>query len=133
MLLPGLFLSFLAGGVGYLSLELLYRGRTYGSMFFCGGMCVALIGLLNELAPALPLSVQMLLGACIITGVELAFGLVFNRGFAIWDYRALPHNFLGQICPQFFTCWLLLSPVAVVLDDAVRLLLGAPLPQYVLF
>lgn len=119
--------------MGYVLLELLFRGRSHGSMFLCGGVCVALIGLLNEVSPALPLSAQMLLGACIITGAELIFGLLFNRTYAIWDYRALPHNFRGQICPQFFVCWLVLSPVAVIVDDALRLLLGAPMPRYVLF
>lgn len=133
MWLTGSCLSFLAGGAGYVLLELLYRGRSHGCMFLCGGVCVALIGMLNEFAPALPLSVQALLGACIITGAELVFGLAFNRSFAIWDYRALPHNFRGQICPQFFGCWVILSPLAVLVDDALRALLGAPLPHYVLF
>mgnify|MGYP007039094459 CR=1 FL=1 len=35
----------------------------------------------------------------IITTVELAAGLIFNRDYAVWDYRGIPGNFCGQICP----------------------------------
>lgn len=124
-------LSLLAGGAAYVLLELLWRGRSHASMFLCGGLCTALIGLLNEYAPTLALSAQMLLGACIITGMELVFGLLFNRDFHVWDYRRMPHNFRGQICPQYFCCWLLVSLPAIVLDDGVRYLAFAePLPHY---
>lgn len=134
MPISGLFLVLLAGGASYTAVELLYRGRSHGSMFLCGGLCTLLIGLLNEWQPLLPLSVQAFTGACIITALELAFGMVFNRRWTVWDYRALPHNFKGQICPQFFTCWILLSLPAVFLDDAVRYLaFGEPLPVYRLF
>lgn len=124
-------LVLLAGGAGYAALELLCRGRTHWSMFLCGGLCTVLIGLLNERAPALPLSVQAFAGACIITALELVFGLLFNRRYAVWDYRALPHNFMGQICPQFFSCWIFAALLAVFLDDGVRYLaFGEPFPVY---
>ena len=90
----------LAGGTVYVCIELLWRGRSHWSMFLDSGLCAALIGMLNEWAPGLPLSAQALLGACVITGSELVFGSLFNRSYAVWDYRALPHNVRGQICPQ---------------------------------
>ncbi|MEI3063921.1 MAG: hypothetical protein V8S99_03845 [Oscillospiraceae bacterium] len=96
------FLLLLAGGSVYVCIELLWRGRSHGSMFLCGGLCTVLIGMLNEWAPGLPLTAQMLLGACVITASELLFGFLFNRSYAVWDYRGLPHNFRGQICPQVF-------------------------------
>lgn len=124
----------LAGGAAYVALELLYRGRSHWSMFFCAGADTVLIGLLNEYAPRLPLSVQAVIGACVITASELAVGLVCNRTYAVWDYRALPHNFRGQICPQFSGCWVLVALLAVFLDDGVRCLaLGEPFPVYRLF
>ena len=50
------------------------------------------------------------------------------------DYRGLPHNVRGQICPQYFCAWLFIALLAVLLDDGLRLLaLGEPLPQYRLF
>ena len=58
------FLLLLAGGSVYVCIELLWRGRSHGSMFLCGGLCTVLIGMLNEWAPGLALTAQMLLGAC---------------------------------------------------------------------
>ena len=52
------FLLLLAGGSVYVCIELLWRGRSHGSMFLCGGLCTVLIGMLNEWAPAVRLSVQ---------------------------------------------------------------------------
>ena len=128
------FLLLLAGGSVYVCIELLWRGRSHGSMFLCGGLCTVLIGMLNEWAPGLALTAQMLLGACVITASELLFGFLFNRSYAVWDYQGLPHNFRGQICPQYFCAWLFIALLAVLLDDGLRLLaLSEPLPQYRLF
>ena len=112
----------LAGGTVYVCIELLWRGRSHWSMFLDSGLCAALIGMLNEWAPGLPLSAQALLGACVITGSELVFGSLFNRSYAVWDYRGLPHNVRGQICPQYFCAWLFIALLAVLLDDGLRLL-----------
>ena len=111
----------LAGGTVYVCIELLWRGRSHWSMFLDSGLCAALIGMLNEWAPGLPLSAQALLGACVITGSELVFGSLFNRSYAVWDYRGLPHNVRGQICPQYFCAWLFIALLAVLLDDGLRL------------
>ena len=78
-------------------------------MFLDSGLCAALIGMLNEWAPGLPLSAQALLGACVISGSELVFGFLFNRAYTVWDYRGLPHSFRGQICPQYFCAWLFIA------------------------
>ena len=127
-------LILLAGGTVYVCIELLWRGRSHWSMFLDSGLCAALIGMLNEWAPGLPLSAQAVLGACVITCSELLFGSLFNRSFAVWDYRGLPHNFRGQICPQYFCAWLFIALLAVFLDDVIRLLaLGEAFTHYVLF
>lgn len=125
---------FVAGGILYVSIELLWRGRSHISMFFDGGVCFVLIGLLNELAPAAPLIVQAFLGACIITVSELAVGFLVNRSYAVWDYRALWPNFHGQICLCYFTLWIPLSLFAVFADDALRhFLFEKPWPVYAFF
>ena len=113
----------LLGGCAYVLIEFAWRGRSHISMFFDGGVCFVLIGLLDELAPTAPVSVQAMLGACVITASELAVGLAVNRSYAVWDYRPLQPNFLGQICLCYFTLWIPLSAAAVLADDALRLLL----------
>ena len=42
-------------------------------------------------------------------------GLAVNRSYAIWDYRTLPMNFLGQICLTFSLLWIPVSLFAMVL------------------
>ena len=102
---------FFLGGAGYVLLELLYRGRSHYSMFLAGGVCFLLLGKLEEVEPRLPGVIRPLVGAGIITMVELAAGLLVNRRYQIWDYRGRPGNFLGQICPAFTLLWI---PVALM-------------------
>lgn len=99
-------LIFAVGGLGYVGLELLYRGRSHISMFFAGGLCLLLIGHLEEVGPKLPLALRWLAGSGIITMVELGTGLLVNRTYSVWDYRNQPGNFLGQICPVFCLLWI---------------------------
>ena len=108
---------FYLGGCVYMGLEVLWRGWSHGSMFLAGGICFLLIGHLGELKPALPVPGRMLLGAGIITIVELEAGLLFNRGYQVWDYRDQPGNFLGQICPAFTLLWIPVALAAIVLYD----------------
>jgi len=110
-------LLFYTGGTVYLSLELLYRGRSHGSMFLAGGLCFLLIGHLNRVEPKLPLPLRALVGALIVTMVELGAGMVFNRQYQVWDYRDQPGNFMGQICPLFTALWIPLSLAAALLFE----------------
>lgn len=102
---------FYLGGCAYMALELLWRGRTHGSMFVAGGLCFILIGHLEAVRPRLPLPLRAVTGALIITMVELGVGLAANRDYSVWDYRGQPGNLWGQICPMFTALWI---PVAVV-------------------
>ena len=102
-------LIFLTGGAAYVGLELLWRGRSHGSMFLAGGLSLLLIGHLEETEPKLPLPLRALTGAGIITMVELGLGMVFNRDYAVWDYRNVPGNYLGQICLPFSLLWVPVS------------------------
>lgn len=113
---------FCVGGTAYLGLELLWRGWTHGSMFAAGGLCFLLIGHLTEMARPKSLPVQTLLGAGVITMVELAAGLMVNRSYQVWDYRGLPLNFLGQICLPFCLLWI---PVSLGANLCYRLVSGA--------
>ena len=93
---------FAAGGLGYMGLELLWRGWTHMAMFFAGGTCFLLLGTLKKQ----PVWVQAVMGAGIITTVELFVGLTLNRQYGIWDYRNVPMNFLGQICLPYSLLWI---------------------------
>ena len=98
---------FCLGGGGYVGLELLYRGYSHISMFAAGGICFLLLGQLER--RHLPVPVRAVAGGAAITAVELVAGLLVNREYQIWDYRQQPGNVLGQICPQFFLLWMILS------------------------
>ena len=84
-------------------------------MFLAGGCCFLLLGALDRAQPRLPLLPRGLVGAGIITMVELLAGLLFNRQYRVWDYRDMPLNFHGQICLPFFLLWIPLSLGAMVL------------------
>ena len=108
---------FLAGGTGYVTLELLWRGRSHYSMFLAGGMCFLLLGKLGTARPRLPLALRCLVGAGIITCVELAVGLLANRNYQVWDYRQMPLNFHGQICLVYSLLWIPVSLFAMWLYE----------------
>ena len=75
-------------------------------MFFAGGTCFLLLGKLKPLPPW----AKAVVGAGIITAVELAAGLLINRKYTVWDYRNAPFNFMGQICLPYSLLWM---PVAL--------------------
>lgn len=122
------------GGLAYILIELLFRGRTHISMFFLGGVCFISVGLINEvLSWNTPLVIQMLIGGMIITLLEFISGCVLNLllGLNVWDYSNMYGNVLGQICPLFSFIWVMLSGVAIVLDDWIRyLFFGEEKPHY---
>lgn len=104
---------FSIGGSAYVGLELLWRGRSHISMFGAGGLCFLLIGKLKKLR--LSRLARVGAGAGIITAVELGTGLLVNRDYHVWDYRNVPGNFLGQICPMFMALWVPVSVMASAL------------------
>ena len=80
-----------------------------------------------------PLWLQALICGTAITVAELAAGLVLNicLGMAVWDYSSLPGNLWGQICPQFWALWCLLSlPMIVILDWLRYAVEGGETPRY---
>ena len=105
-------LLFYLGGMCYCGLELLWRGRTHGSMFLLGGACFLMLGRVGVLR--MNIVSRAVLGGLLITLGELAVGLLVNRRFQVWDYRSMPLNFCGQICLLYTLFWMLLSPVGFV-------------------
>lgn len=123
------------GGLLYMLIELLWRGRTHWTMLIIGGVCFLLVGLINEVFTwDMPLVRQMTLSAVLITIVELAAGLLINCNYAIWDYRQMPLNFMGQICLPYTILWFFLSLPAIVVDDYLRYwIFREEKPHYTLF
>lgn len=124
----------LIGGITYVLIELAWRGYSHISMFILGAFCFVLLGGINEfLQWELGFVWQMLIGAGIVTILELIVGIVVNvwLGLEVWDYSNLPFNFMGQICLPFSFAWTLLSGVTIVVDDYLRYwLFGEEKPHY---
>ena len=106
---------FYIGGVAYMILEFIWRGYSHWSMFLLGGLCFLLVGGGVARLTRLPLALRLIVGACVITALELATGLLVNRNFLVWDYRRLPYNFLGQISLRYSLLWIPVSLAAMVL------------------
>lgn len=129
---------FATGGTIYIFLEILWRGYTHVSMFFLGGLCFILVGLINEnnLTFKLPLLIQQVISCFIITTLELICGLILNvwLGLNIWNYSEIKYNFMGQICLRYSIIWFFLSLPAIILDDYLRYkLFGEEKPSYRIF
>lgn len=116
------FFIFLIFGISYCLLEILWRGHSHITMFFVGGLCGLLIGLINEYTPKMPVILQMTIGTIIVTLLELITGYILNikLGLNIWDYSNLMFNYKGQICLIFSMLWFLLSYIVIKLDDYIR-------------
>ena len=113
---------FLSGGTVYGIIEMLWRGYTHWSMVLAGGAAFFLLHAVNGWLASRSFVVRCLIGATLITSVELVFGTVFNLwlGLGVWDYSAMKWNFFGQICPTFSVLWFLLCIPAFCLSRAVR-------------
>ena len=92
-------------------------------MFILGGACFLVVGLINEQNRGrLPLLLQMLISAIIITVLEFVTGYIVNikMGLGVWDYSGLPYNIMGQVCLLYTVLWFFLSYVCIVADDKLR-------------
>lgn len=126
-----------SGGLIYVLIEFLYRGRSHWSMFLVGGICFVLIGGLNNWFPwNWSILRQMGISAAIVTAVEFVSGILLNMvlNLDVWDYSNMPFNIYGQICLPFTVIWFFLSFLAIVADDFLRWLwFGEIFPEYHLF
>lgn len=124
---------FYLGGMFYTAVELLWRGWTHGSMFLLGAVCFYLVGNLDRQQRDMPILLQMVLGAMIVTVLEFFTGMIVNRMLMlhVWDYSHLPFNLFGQICLNFTLLWFPLCGIAILFDDWLRhVLFKKPFPEY---
>lgn len=120
---------FAVGGLGYVLIELLWRGRSHPSMFLVGGACFELIGGIDTRYRRWALPARCALCSVGITAVELVSGCILNRwlGLGVWDYSRMRYNILGQVCLLYSLFWLLLSAAAFPLYRRCRRLLTGAL------
>ena len=111
---------FYIGGTAYMILEFLWRGRSHGSMFLLGGLCFLLVGGGAAKFQKIPIPAKPVLGAGIITGLELVTGLLVNRDHSVWDYRDQLFQYRGQICLAFSLLWVPASLAAMELYALTR-------------
>ena len=76
-----------------------------------------LLGKVRKQVVSIP--ARVVLGAGVITAVELLTGLVFNKDHSIWDYRQMPLQFMGQICLPYTALW---APLSLGAMELYRLL-----------
>ena len=111
------------GGMLYALFEIGFRGYTHWTMIIVGWICFYLIGLINEVIPwEMEIWKQCVIGSLVVTAVEFVSGCIINLwlGWGVWDYSDMPFNILGQVCLPFSALWVLLSALAIILDDYLR-------------
>ena len=108
-----------------MGIELLWRGYSHWSMGIAGGLCFFIFGILWSKVSLLPKIYFPIIGALIITLIELIFGIFINIILKknIWDYSNLPFNFLGQISLSYTTAWGFLSIIFFPLAGKLKILL----------
>ena len=104
-------LLFCVGGLGYGLIEITFRGYTHWSMIITGGSAFLCLYIINKSFERNSIYKKALLGAFIITTLELTVGLIVNKTFnlSVWDYTNTPFNFLGIISLPFCVCWYVIS------------------------
>ena len=84
--------------------------------YFAEGVAVVLIVVLltpvkewllkkfgGRVLPAVLVSIAVT--ALVCTTVDFTCGMICNQNYEVWDYRALPFNFMGQVCLQNSTVY----------------------------
>ena len=128
------------GGTVYFLLEVAFKTLTGHPERISWTMLVVAILLTipveragEQLPWEVPLWLQALCCAALVTAVELAAGCVINLwlGWDVWDYTAMPGNLWGQICPQYSALWFVLCLVFIPTFDWLRWAVrGGVRPRY---
>lgn len=125
---------FYIGFTTYISIEVIFRRYSHWSMGILGGLCFLIIGGLNQAYSwDMDLLMQMLVSTLSVTVLELMAGAILNLwlGLGIWDYSNMKYQLWGQISLLYSAFWVLLSLVAIFLDDWLRhFLFGEQIPCY---
>ena len=123
---------FLVFGVTYYFIETLYAGHSSTTSLVMGGIGGILISFINIFySYDTPKWKQITLTTFTMIFIEMSTGLILKSlGIRLWDYSGKFMNVEGVICLQYSLYWLLLSPIAIELDDLIEwTYLGAQKPD----
>ena len=121
------------GGTVYYLMEIIWRGYSHWSMFALSGVCFIIIDLLNQTWKNIrSLIFLIILCTLIITVLEFVTGLIVNLwlGLGVWDYSNMPVILMGQICLFFSLLWLLVTCIAILVDNLLRWFCFHDVPAY---
>ena len=108
---------FCIGGLGYVILEILWRGFSHWTMFATGGLCVVLVCEMDRRCRQRRTAflLRCVYGALIITAVEFSVGCIVNLWLQwdIWDYSR-------QVSLPFTAAWMFLSAPVMGVGELVR-------------
>ena len=114
---------FLTGSCAYPTLEMAWRGHTHYSMALAGGVCLCIIDhICCGMLEGRSLFTRCLAGSGLITGVEIAAGIIVNQvmGLGVWDYSDMPMNIMGQVCLPYSVLWFGMTLPAMALCGLLR-------------
>lgn len=111
---------FLFGGIGYCTLEIIWRGYTHWTMFILGGLCLYTLLFTFSRLQHFPIIIKAIIGGGIITVAEFITGCIVNLslGWMVWDYSSAPYNLLGQVCLPYTILWIFLCVPVALFSDA---------------
>lgn len=108
-------------GYLYVTLELIFRGRSDVSMMYCASICaIPMIILNNIFSYDVDFALQIFICGAFSTAVEWITGLLVNADHHIWDYTNMPlHSPDGQVCAIFAFLWMFISALVIPLMDFI--------------
>ena len=109
-------LLYALGAIGYMFIEIIWRGRTHWTMGILGGVCILMIYFIEHRF-LFSVFVKALMSAALVTAAELATGLMVNDllGLSVWDYSGMKYNIAGQISLVYSLLWYFLCiPVHIL-------------------
>ncbi len=110
------------GCIGYMFIEILWRGYTHWTMGLLGGICLCAIYIIDMTLAKASLFVKAFFSAGCITTLELLTGILVNLTLKlnVWDYSDLKFNFMGQISLIYSILWYYLCIPALILCKILR-------------
>lgn len=122
MKLKEIFTVYAIGSVGYMFIEILWRGRTHWTMGILGGICFLFIYFFENKAKNLGLPIKALVSALFVTFLEFLTGIMVNMIFKlnVWDYSNLKFNILGQISLVYSFLWYFICIPAHIMSKILK-------------
>lgn len=110
---------FLVFGLTYYFIEVVFNGHSNWSSIIMGGIGGILISFINiYYSIDTPKWKQITITTLVMIFIELTSGMLLRAlGFEFWNYSNRFLNVEGLICLRYSLYWLILSTLAIQLDD----------------